>query len=264
MLADSVRLVLFGTVAGAALAAEPAAVVASAEHRQPIPQHELAIQGQGTAVVFIGGFGDEISGIVPQLMEYLPSVAATECRAYYHWHAGYPQDCEKGAAALARRIQEYRAQNPGADVVLIGHSMGAGMALRVARKLSAQAGRLFLITLDPSDRSVVPQRPAAVTWWGNAYVVHSRSGHDYIAVLGGRWNNCRRANLNLAFDGREVDEAGYPYIHDNALSLMLSRGRGKHASLYDALVLQLKKAASNSPEGGKPRPQQPQGQTNTK
>lgn len=263
MLADCLKLALLVS-SGCLMAAEPASVVASQQLRQPIPQLELDAKGKGSAVIFIGGFGDEISGIVPQLMEYLPRLDNRETRAYYHWHAGCPQDCDKGASQLTAAIDAYRKKNKHAAVVLIGHSMGASMALRVAEKLSAEAGDVFLVTLDPADRSWTPKRPTSVSWWGNAYVVNSQSGHDYIAALGGRWNACRGADVNLCFDGREADEAGFLYIHDNAISLMLSRAHGKHASLYDALSEKLRKEENTAPAGDKPRQPQSAEQADTR
>lgn len=187
---------------------------------------------------------------MPHVQELLPSLGTQETRAYYHWHAGHPQSSDQGAAALAGHIRDYRRANPAADVVLIGHSMGAAMALRTAHLLQATEGRVFLITLDPADRSYKPQRPASATWWGNAYVVESLSGHDYIAVLGGRWNSCRAADVNLRFDGRRRDEAGYHYIHDNALALLMSRNRGSHPSLFDILrALLVNKEEGDTPAG---------------
>lgn len=251
MLADTIRHIVFLAGCSALVAGQPlCAAVASTELRQPLPQQPLAAQGQGVAVIFIGGFGDEISGIMPQVQEVLPSLAELETRAYYHWHAGSPQSSEQGAVALAAHIRDYRRRNPAADVVLIGHSMGASMALRAAHLLRAPEGRVFLVTLDPADRSYRPQRPESVVWWGNAYVVHSLSNHDYIAVLGGRWNVCRGADLNLCFDGRQRDEAGYHYIHDNALSLLMSRNRGAHPSIFDTLRgLLVNKGKKDSPTG---------------
>ena len=108
-------------------------MVVSAQMRQPIPQKLLDARGQGPAVIFIGGFGDEISGIVPHMLAELPPLAEKETRAYYHWHAGCPADCARGAHGLAEQVRAYRRNNSAADVVLIGHSMGASMALRVAR-----------------------------------------------------------------------------------------------------------------------------------
>lgn len=222
------------------MAEQPVATVVSEEFRQPLPQSPLPEQGKGPAVIFIGGFGDEISRIMPYVMLRLPALEdGPETRAYYHWHAGRPDNMEQGAADICNHIATYRRNNPGAAVIIIGHSMGASMALRTAHLLNHADGGVYVITLDPADRGYTPSRPAAVKWWGNAYVVNSLSGHDYIAVMGGRWNSCRQADANLRFDGRNRDEAGLHYIHDNALSLLLSRGCKQGVSLFDLLRRQL-------------------------
>ncbi|MBR3926530.1 MAG: alpha/beta hydrolase [Akkermansia sp.] len=224
-------------------AEQPVSVLTEAPEVHIIPQEGLHVEAcGGPAVIYIGGMGDEISGIVPRMMTLAPRVSPMQAQAYYHWHLGVPENVEQGAAQLAELISAFRRNNPQADVILIGHSMGAGSALRIAKHLTPQDGRVFLITLDPSDRSCSPERPECVTWWGNSYVVNSLSGHDYIAVLGGRWNYCSEADVNICFDGRMRDEAGYNYIHDNAYALMLSRGRGRHPSLFDSLREALRRA----------------------
>lgn len=228
--------------------------VASASLRQPIPQRPLSPQGKSCGVIFIGGFGDEISGIVPNLLRCLPPLTLSETRAYYHWHAGSPQSPNTGAKILASHIAAFREKSPQADIVLIAHSMGASMALKVAALLNREDGRVFLVTLDPSDRSHTPIRPDSVFWWGNAYVTHSQSRHDYIAQLGGRWNACNGADTNICFDGRQVDENNRPYIHDNAISLIMSRRRGKHPSLTDLLRLHIRKEGAGNPEGARSTP----------
>ncbi len=268
MHADWFRIVVISLLTGCSVLAteQPyGAIVADADCRQPIPQVILKSEGQGPAVIFIGGFGDEISGIMPQVMELLPPLEGLpESRAYYHWHAGYPQNVALGAKALAEHIREYRRKNIAADVVLIGHSMGASTVLRTAHLLSPTEGRVFLVTLDPADRSYRPRRPKSATWWGNSFVSHSLSGHDYIAELGGRWNVCRGADVNLHFDGRKRDEAGLNYIHDNALSLLASRNHGLHLSLLDSLRQQIiSKESKNSPADAEPTSKQQQEQANT-
>ncbi len=268
MFADWVRFFVISLLAGCSVfaAEQPASVVvAGSDYRQPIPQAILKPDGQGTAVIFVGGFGDEISGIMPQVMDLLPTIDnMRESRAYYHWHAGYPQNVAQGAKSLAEHIREYRRKNVVADVVLIGHSMGASTVLRTAHLLSPSEGRVFLVTLDPADRSYRPKRPKSATWWGNAFVSHSLSGHDYIAVLGGRWNACQGADVNLHFDGRLQDEAGFYYIHDNALSLLASRNHGVHQSLLDSLRQQIiNKGEKNSPASVAPTGKRKQEQANT-
>lgn len=220
-------------------AEQPVGMVASGDLRQPIPQFPLSKTGRGTALIFIGGMGDEISGIMPHMFRALPQIVGVETRAYYHWHAGHPGEQSQGATELAEHIASFRRTNPRADVILIGHSMGATLALKAAHHLSSSDGRILLITLDPVDRSYTPVRPKSVTWWGNAYVVNSLSAHDYIARWGGRWNECPQADVNICFDGRRLNEHGYHYIHDDALALMLSRVAG--ISLYEQLQTALNK-----------------------
>lgn len=248
------------------VSAESAGTVACAQLRQPLPQLPLALRSNGgTAVIFIGGFGDEISRIIPHTMAMLPALTPKETRAYYHWHGGNPAEPELGAAQLAERIAQYRQLNPQADLVLIGHSMGATLALRTAAHLNREDGRVFVLTLDPADRSYHPQRAAAVTWWGNAYVINSRSGHDFIAAIGGRWNACREADVNLCFDGRLRDEFGHYYIHDNAFSLLTSSGRGRYISLCNALCRILKTTTpATIPTNDTPRQLLPKEPTDTR
>ena len=188
-------------------------------------------------LVFIGGFGDEISGIMAHSARLLPRLADAEARAYYHWHGACPTDPSRGLQSIVADVKAFRLQNPKADVVLIGHSMGAATALSVASSLSGspEQGRVMLLTLDPTDRAVLPQRPATVSWWGNAYVTQSQSGRDFLFELGGRWNHCTEADINSCFDGRRKDEYGQAYIHDNAYSLLMSRGGSQPQSLHELL-----------------------------
>lgn len=220
------------------MAEQPVAVPVTAQQAYPNPQRPLPLQQADVALVFIGGFGDEVSGIVEYMARRTPPMAAREARAYYHRHGGFVADAPKGYREIADAIMAFREKNPAADVVLIGHSMGAATALKVAELLPAAEagqGRVLLVTIDPADRVVQPIRPASVYWWGNCYVVNSQSGHDFIAELGGRWNHCDQADANIQFSGLRTDEYGHAFIHDNAFSLFMSRKGSSSLSLRDLL-----------------------------
>lgn len=210
------------------------------------PQRPLPADRADVGVVFIGGLGDEVSGIVAGLRHVTPSLLmegeTREGRAYYCWHADHPgATLEDAPRSIARDVEAFRRVHPGADVVLVGHSLGGSVALRTAQHLSPSQGRVYLLTLDAVDCTLQPARPESVAWWGNSYVVHSASRRDVIAKWGGRWGACDGADVNICFDGREEDESGSPYIHDHAAALLMSRkGKlssrgGKKASLLDGL-----------------------------
>lgn len=220
--------------------------VALATGQAPFPAHPPAPQwsqtlfspqGEKRLIIFIGGLGDEISGIIHHLSLLLPSISPdmAEHRAYYHWGLGHADSLQEALHDLAIQIETYRTTHSDTELVLIGHSLGAASALKLSELLMPGVGKIALITLDPVDRSTTPHRPKSVTWWGNSYVQDSQSPRDFIAVLGGRWDQCAGADLNLRFDGHYQDESGHPYIHDNATALILSRGNEKRTSLFDAL-----------------------------
>lgn len=262
MRAELLSLYLLGCfAAGAAeqLAATPASPIPAV---QVLAQRPLPPQQAEAALVFIGGFGDEISGIVHALFRRVPASALgvqAALRAYYYWNGGNVEDAPAGYRSMADDVAAFRRTNPQADVVLIGHSMGGAAALQVAALLPAHAGtgRVFVLTLDPVDRMVQPVRPQGVSWWGNAYVVNSLSGHDFIAVVGGRWGHCEQADFNIRFDGRRTDEYGYHYIHDDAEALLTSAGGQPAGALSAALAKQLQRKNAGSQADVAQQPQRP-------
>ncbi len=231
------------------MAEQPSLVSVAPQY--PYPQRPVQVAEAESLVVFFGGFGDEISGIMAHASHALPPLIGAESRAYYHWHGSFPADVTRGYTAIAADVQAFLTRNPQADVILIGHSMGAATALKVAEALPqmpSEHSRIMLLTLDPTERSVQPRRPASVSWWGNAYVVNSQSGRDFLFELGGRWGHCAGADINACFDGRKKDEYGQAYIHDNAFSLLMSRGGSLPQSLYEQLKAFLQADNTQQPQ----------------
>lgn len=207
------------------------------------PQAPLPLEKAQAALVFIGGMADEWTGIVHHLANNTPwlPIDGQQLRAYHYWHMGTEDESRQAAPRLAERLQAFRAINPAAPLVLVGHSLGASTALRAATLLDGQpGGPVYLVTLDPVDRRTTPVRPKCVTWWGNCYIVNSQDARDFIPKLGGRWNACAGADVNIRMDGRTRDDYGYPYQHGGAMSMLFCKGDGAQ-SLYLLLCEQIKK-----------------------
>lgn len=201
------------------------------------PSQPLRPEKAQVALIFIGGFADNITGIVAQLSQQCPPLdpQRVETRAYYHWDEGL----EKGEAwpymqAVSQDILTFRQHNPQATLVLIGHSYGAVAALELAALLPPSSAPLYLISLDPVDLRSTRKRPPTLTWWGHTYVRNSPSSRDLIFQTAGRWGDAPQADLSQAADGSLPNEFGHRIIHDYAYDLLLSRGTNPH-SLWQAL-----------------------------
>lgn len=227
-----------------------------AYEQEPLPEVRAA-----AAYVCIGGFGDEVGGIVAHEAMRLRRVTGVPV-AYYHWDGDEKLDREAGLRRIADDLLRFAKNNPQADLIIIGHSMGGSSGLMICRKLldarravaggqGTPRGRICLITLDPVDASVSKERPEGLDWWGNAYVENSQSMRDFIPEMGGRWRHCADADLNICFDGLSCDEYGRAYIHDNADAQLYSRGSSER-SLWEALreFLSSGTSAGSREEGG--------------
>ncbi len=207
------------------------------EQAKRLEQEPLKNEKADVALIFIGGFADELGGYFRKVSKALPSLPqeGTQMRAYYQWHYGKQSEAPLAKQRLAQDIEAFRKLNPHSPVIIMGHSLGAAMAVETARLLGEAGGDIYLVTVDPVDRESPRTRPKHVTWWGNSYVVNSQSNRDFVHELSGRWGVAKQADVNLKFDGRTQDERGYPFIHDNAWSLITSKVGVEH-SLYEELL----------------------------
>ncbi len=204
---------------------------------QAYPQVRLEAKPADIAFVFIGGLGDESTGIVHQLYQRCPqlSQSLTESRGYYHWDGDEMNQPWPHLGGVMEDVLAFRLQNPQSRVVILGHSLGAVAALELAVRIP----HTYLITLDPVDRQSSRQRPINVQWWGHAYISHSESARDILFQLAGRWGDCPTANISKNCDGRTLSSFGRRYIHDYAYDMFLS-GNSEQKSLFELLRAQLR------------------------
>lgn len=94
----------------------------------------------------------------------------------------------------------------GQKIVLVGHSWGGDRVIRLAED-NPQINIALLVTLDPVSRSKNGQqaKPNNVKRWLNVYIdykVADLSSANNIARVGGAWEACQNADINISLNSR--------------------------------------------------------------
>ncbi len=189
-------------------------------------------------VVFIGGFADAWAGCLSRMERDFSGFLtdAPFAGAYYHWDGGgcgvFRDRCDR----IAADVDAARRAHPDLPFVLVGHSYGGSCALEVARRQTAHAMPLCVVTIDPVARRQKPARPACVDWWGNSYLVKAWGIKDVLPAIGGRWNYCAGADVNLEFSGRNKDIYGRKFCHDRPNAMFTEAPEAGVKSLFDCVA----------------------------
>ncbi len=200
----------------------------------------LQAQTSPLAIVCIGGFADEYMGRMRQVFDILPLLESREHQgAYYYWHGGSGHLLAHNTAPIAHDISAWCEHNPQSTLVLIGHSYGGSATMDIARQLPTSfKGKLAVITLDPVSRreaSYPRSRAPRVDYWINSYVTQRRNPLEIVPALGGIWDYCAEADVNLSFSGRDKDFMGRRHAHNLALSLLIERSAQTQQAAWDYL-----------------------------
>lgn len=206
-------------------------------------QVRLAAETADVAVIFVGGFGEQVSArlrTVYESMLPLPG-AGRQLRAFYAWDGGRGCLLAHSTKLLQNDLRAFLRLNPQADIVLVGHSYGGSAVMDALRHLGKDVprGRTIVLTLDPVStrkRSHPRERAEGVDYWINSYCEPYRHGRDILAAIGGPWRECPQADVNLRFSGNDRDAKGRRYQHSRPDSLLMECPKGQPLSAYGHLL----------------------------
>lgn len=217
------------------------------------PQIPLTPQAPADcATLFIGGFGDWLTGRQRQTMRLLPPwlPGVAEHRAYYHWDGGGLGLLRDDCLRIRDDLAAYRARHPRLPIVLCGHSYGGSAAMHIVHHLPEQPGPLVLVTIDAVSRRQTRRRAPHLAKWLNVYLQEAPTLVDLIPKIGGRWGHCPAADANLAVSGKRRDAAGRFFSHPRPLPFLTdvpaADGRNIHALVAETLASLLHEAAATS------------------
>ncbi len=204
-------------------------------------QARLTTEKADVAVVFIGGFSEQVLTHFRRVYEVMPPLPTTgkQLRAFYAWDGGRGCLLFHSTNLIQQDIRAFLAANPGADLVLVGHSYGGSACMDVLRHLNHPHGRTVVVTLDAvscRERSHPRERAEGVDYWVNVYCAPYRHFKDLAASVGGPWRHCEQADVNIAFSGKERDRAERRYQHAQPLPLFEDRAPGHSLSAWEQMV----------------------------
>lgn len=208
--------------------------------RQQLP---LAAEKADVAVVFVGGFSEQLLLHFRQVYEKMPPlpVQGRQLRAYYAWDSGTGNLLFHSTWKLQRDLRAFWSVNPQADVVLLGHSYGGSAIMDSLRHVRdvPHSGKVMVVTLDPVSRrkrSMPQERAPRVDFWLNAYCHPYRNARDAAAWLGGPWGECRQADANFAYSGKQRDARGDRFAHVYPEPMLMEPPPGGDKSPYQLLL----------------------------
>jgi hypothetical protein len=101
------------------------------------------------------------------------------------------------------------------------------------------------------DRSFPKERAKGVDHWINVYCNPYRHPKDLAAIVGGQWEACEQADVNLCFSGKERDAKGRRYQHARPDSLFTEKNKQVNASAYDLMLEACKRFDIGNPTTNK-------------
>ena len=215
----------------------PAQSFLGRRHQQFLPAEQADL-----AVVFVGGFTEQVMTRVRGLYETMPPLPAPgrQLRAFYAWDSGTGCLPAHSTWRLQKDLRAFMRINPRADIVLIGHSYGGSAVMDALRHVADEPfqGRVLVVTLDPVSRrarSHPRERAPQVNAWVNVYVAPYCAVTDAVAWVGGPWRHCEQADANLVFPGYKKDAKGRWYKHIYPAPLFMEKPPGSTMGAYDLL-----------------------------
>ena len=135
-------------------------------------QQRLGTEPADVAVVFIGGFSEQVLTHLRRVYECMPPLPTRgkQVRAFYAWDGGRGCLLFHSTSLIQRDLRAFLQANPGADLVLVGHSYGASACMDVLRHLNYPHGRTVVVTLDAvscRERSHPRERAEGIDYWVN-------------------------------------------------------------------------------------------------